>query len=66
MSEYRKVLVQLTKDEKKLLIELSHINRTNMTHFIRGAINGYDELPDESKRIIKKHIYAIKGDVIDA
>ncbi len=56
MSEFRKVLINITKDEKDHLSDISHECKTNMTIFARAFINAYRELSDDSKSSINDHV----------
>jgi hypothetical protein len=62
MSDHRKILIKLTKDEKKLLNELSHNHRTNMTYFIRAMLNAYPFMSPHSRELISDNIEEMKGE----
>jgi len=62
MNEHRKILIKLTKDEKKLLNELSHNHRTNMTYFIRAMLNAYPFFTPNDKEIVADNIEELEGE----
>jgi|SaaInl74LU_5_DNA_1037368.scaffolds.fasta_scaffold194116_2 hypothetical protein len=62
MNEHRKILIKLTKDEKKLLNELSHNHRTNMTYFVRAMLNAYPFFSLLDRDIISDNIQEMQGE----